>query len=173
MCRLKLSLLLQAGACAVQTFAQDVPAALLPPTGQRELFAAHAVGVQVYDCESHDGHFQWTLVGPEAELHDNSGKLIGKHSAGPTWQSIDQSSVKGKVIATVASPDGKSVPWLLLSAAAHSGMGVMSSVLSIQRLNTSGGVAPLTVCDNAHQNAATRVKYTADYHFYGDPSAIK
>jgi hypothetical protein len=101
------------------------------------------------------------------ELFDGQGVLIATHYAGPTWQSVDHSAVTGKMAASVPAPDSKSIPWLLVSAANHSGLGVMGGVLSIQRVNTQGGIAPAAGCDAAHAGAETRASYTADYRFYG------
>jgi hypothetical protein len=110
------------------------------------------------------------LKAPEAQLLDESGQVIGHHFAGPSWQSTDESKVTGKVAARADSPDPESIPWLLLTAADHSGNGLMSQVTHIQRLNTKGGKAPATGCDASHLGAETRVPYTADYFFYADQS---
>jgi hypothetical protein len=53
----------------------------------------------------------------------------------------------------------------------------MTNVTSIQRLNTSGGVAPASGCDADHLGAVANVPYTADYFFYkaneGDADATQ
>jgi len=149
------------------SFSQDVPPTLRPPAGERELFVAHAKGDQVYTCKNAGNQYTWVLQGPDSKLFDGSGQLIGRHYAGPTWERNDHSAVTGKMVASAASPDQKSIPWLLLSAASHAGSGVMTRVLSIQRLNTKGGAAPATGCDASHAGAESRVNYTADYHFFG------
>ena len=64
--------------------------------------------------------------------------------------------------------DKDAIPWLLLTAAEHSGSGLMNSVTHIQRLNTKGGKAPAAGCDASHVGDETRVPYTADYFFYGN-----
>ena len=43
-----------------------------------------------------DGKFAWTLKAPDAELKDRKDKVIGQHSAGPTWKLKDGSEVTGK-----------------------------------------------------------------------------
>ena len=91
---------------------------------------------------------------------------VAKHFAGPTWQATDGSLVKGKVVGQALPPEPGSIAWLLLTAVDHSGVGVMSDVQSIQRLNTSGGKAPATGCDLQHQGEEARIHYTADYNFY-------
>jgi hypothetical protein len=154
-------------ACASLSLSQDAPSPLQPPSGERELFAAHAKGDQVYTCKSSGDQYAWTLKGPDAVLFDEQEQRIARHYTGPSWEANDHSVVVGKVVASTASPDGKSIPWLLLAAASHSGSGKMAAVLSIQRRNTSGGAAPAGGCDAAHAAAEVRAHYTAEYHFFG------
>jgi hypothetical protein len=56
----------------------------------------------------------------------------------------------------------------LLQATSNSGPagGTFSETTYIQRINTTGGVAPSTGCDAAHLGATVAVYYTADYYFY-------
>jgi len=103
------------------------------------------------------------LKAPEAELRDDQGALIGSHYAGPSWKYKDGSSVTGKAAARADSPDGGSIPWLLVTVTGHSGDGLLSRVTSIQRVNTKGGVAPAGACT---QGAESKSTYTADYYFY-------
>jgi len=139
----------------------DVPENLKPPAGEKLTLRARASGDQIYTC---DGS-QWTLSGPDAKLLDEGGRDVGSHFAGPTWQWSDGSRVTGKPVAN-ATPDATSIPWLLLTATAHNGGGVMSSISSIQRLHTKGGKAAASGCDAAHKGEKTRSHYTADYYFY-------
>jgi hypothetical protein len=125
------------------------------------------MGDQIYACKKTAEQYAWTLKEPQAELFDEQNKVIGHHSAGPTWELNDGSRVVGKVVAKVDSP--ASIPWLLLSAASHSGNGTLSNVTSIQRLHTSGGKAPSSGCDASHEGLETRANYTADYLFYTKP----
>jgi hypothetical protein len=148
----------------VWTNAQNTPAVpdnLKPPAGATLVLEAHADGDQVYVCDGSS----WTLSGPDAKLFDESGKQIGSHFAGPTWEHSDGSRVVGKAIASV-TPDPGSIPWLLLEAKGHEGSGIFSSVTSIQRLSTKGGKAPSSGCDAAHKGQQTRSHYTAIYFFY-------
>jgi hypothetical protein len=154
-------------ASAAPFFSQDALSNLHPPMGERELFAAHAKGDQVYTCKSTGAQYAWVLKGPDAKLFNEQGQHIASHYAGPTWEANDHSAITGKVVAAAASPDPKCISWLLLSAANHSGSGVMTGVLSIQRLNTNGGTAPKSGCDAQHAGAETRASYTADYRFFG------
>jgi tetratricopeptide (TPR) repeat protein len=122
---------------------------------------ARASGDQIYTCDGSE----WALSGPDAKLFDEAGNQVGSHFAGPTWQWMDGSQVKGKPVANITL-DAESIPWLLLTATDHAGDGAMKNVSSIQRLRTSGGKAPASGCGAAHKEEKTRVHYTADYYFY-------
>ena len=145
----------------------DVPDAIKAPAGEEVVLYAHATGSQIYTCQAGaDGKFTWTLKAPEAELHDRQDKVIGQHSAGPTWRLKDGSEVTGKRTAAVDSLDADSIPWLLVNVVGHSGKGLLSSVTTIQRVHTHGGKPPADGCDTAHKDAETKSSYTADYYFY-------
>jgi hypothetical protein len=147
--------------------APDVPDAIQTPPGEEVVFFAHASGSQIYTCQAAaDGKFAWTLKGPEAELRDRNDKVIGQHSAGPSWKLKDGSEVTGKAAAKVDSLDSDSVSWLLVKVVSHSGKGSLSDVTSIQRVHTHGGQPPADGCDASHNNSETKSAYTADYYFY-------
>jgi Protein of unknown function (DUF3455) len=138
-----------------------VPDNLKPPAGAKIVLETHAAGDQVYTCSGAN----WVFSRPDAKLFDESGKQIGSHFAGPTWEASDGSRVTGKAIAN-ATPDPRSIPWLLLAAKDHEGSGLLSSVTHIQRLETKGGMAPVEACDAAHKGEESRAHYTAIYVFY-------
>lgn len=145
----------------------DVPDAIEVPTGQQVVLFTHATGAQVYTCQAGaDGKYAWTLKGPDAELHDRANKVIGHHSAGPSWKLKDGSEVTGKVDGKVDSLDPDSVPWLRLTAVSHSGKGLLDAVTTIQRVHTHGGQPPSTGCDAGHKGDEMRSSYSADYYFY-------
>jgi hypothetical protein len=145
----------------------DVPAAIQAPLGLDVVLLAHASGSQIYTCQAGpDGKFAWTLKAPDAELKDEKGKVIGRHSAGPAWKLNDGSEVTGKAAAHVDSPDAGSIQWLLVNVVSHSGQGLLTNVTTIQRVHTHGGKPPAEGCDGAHANAETKSSYTADYYFY-------
>jgi len=102
------------------------------------------------------------------QLLDEGNTVVGTHYVGPTWQAEDGSFVRAARVAGAPAPIAGAVPWLLLSANAHGGPeGRMTSVTSIQRLTTSGGVAPAAEeCNAATVKTEARVPYTADYFFY-------
>jgi hypothetical protein len=146
--------------------AQQVPKQIQPPVKEQLLLQLHAKGDQVYTCKSDAAQFTWTLKAPDAQLFDKDGKLFGKHFAGPSWEASDGSRVTGKAVANAPSPDADSIPWLLVNIVSHDGSSVLSSVTTIQRLNTKGGKAPTSGCDASHVGQEVRVPYSADYLCY-------
>ena len=147
--------------------APDVPDAIQAPAGEEVVLTAHAAGSQIYTCQaSADGKFSWVLKAPEAELRDRNDKVIGQHSAGPSWKLKDGSEVTGKTAAKVDSLDSDSIPWLLVTVVNHSGKGSLTNVTTIQRVHTHGGQPPAEGCDSSHVNSETKSSYTADYYFY-------
>jgi hypothetical protein len=145
-----------------------LPEQLRPPEGETPILRASAKGDQIYVCRAKaDGSgFEWGLKAPDATLHDESGRQVATHYAGPTWQAEDGSKVVGQVAANVPAPGGQAIPWLLLKARSHEGSGRFAAVTHIQRLDTTGGLAPTTGCDAGHAGAEQRVPYTAVYAFY-------
>jgi hypothetical protein len=130
---------------------------------------AQADGVRIYECnagKSDPALFEWAFKAPEAELFNNAGKKIGKHYAGPTWESDDGSKVVGEVKARDDGPDPNAIPWLLLRAKSVEGNGIFAKTQSIQRVKTVGGKAPVNGCNQAQKGNVARVAYRATYNFY-------
>ncbi len=148
--------------------APDVPDAIAVPAGLEPVLFVRAKGSQIYTCQAGaDGKFSWTLKGPDAELKDRKDKVIGQHSAGPTWKLKDGSEVTGKAVGHVDSLDADSIPWLLVNVESHAGKsGVLTNVTTIQRVHTHGGKPGNDACDESHKDAETKSDYTADYYFY-------
>src|SRR5947209_10399267 len=147
--------------------APDVPDAIAVPSGLEPVLFAHAKGSQIYACQQGASkHFEWTLKGPEAELKDRKDKVIGQHTAGPTWKLKDGSEVTGKAAGHVDSLDSDSIPWLLVDVVNNSGKGALAKVTKIQRVHTHGGKPGNDPCDESHKAAETKSTYTADYYFY-------
>lgn len=147
----------------------DVPAALKVADGSILTAALHATGVQIYECRANaqdPKRFGWLYQAPAAELSDRSGKDVGRHYAGPTWEGYDGSKVVGDVVVRDNGPNPGAIQWLLLRAKSNSGKGIFGKTRFIQRLHTIGGVAPTASCDAAHAGERTRVAYSADYYFY-------
>jgi hypothetical protein len=169
------AVLLAAGGCAVGPIVAppDVPAPLRAPAGQSAFLEALASGVQIYECAPRSDEpstFEWTFRAPEAVLLDRSGRSLGKHYAGPTWESLDGSTVVGEVKARDPGPSQSAIPWLLLASKATTGGGVFSQTKSIQRVQTAGGIAPPQPCTAANVKQVARVPYTATYYFYRSAS---
>jgi hypothetical protein len=165
----KLSALLLVAACSsAQPRPAAVPENLRVPGDESLLLRMAARGAQVYTCKpkaEEASAFEWVLKAPDAELFDQRGAKVGRHYAGPTWESADGSRVVGEAVER--SPVQGAIPLLLLRAKSSQGYGALSSVKYIQRLDTTGGVAPSAGCDAEHAGTEARVEYSANYHFYG------
>lgn len=158
-----------ADAAADSGTASAVPESLKAPANEVPSLETQATGVQIYECsasKADPARFEWAFKAPEADLLDGLGEKIGKHYAGPTWESNDGSRVVGEVKAKDAGPDAGAIPWLLLAAKSTSGKGVFSQTLSVQRLYTVGGKAPADGCDQARAGKEARVPYRARYIFF-------
>jgi uncharacterized protein (DUF2147 family) len=145
------------------------------PGGLVLVLSAHGVGVQIYVCaaaKEEPTRYSWTLKAPEADLQDPTGKSLGRHYAGPTWEADDGSKVVGELVTSQAAPQATAIPWLLLRAKSTSGAGIFGHIVSIQRLHTDGGKAPAGGCDGTLAATETRVPYSAEYRFYAaDPKS--
>jgi hypothetical protein len=153
---------------SAQTSAQ-APAAskIAPPAGAKALMTLPAIGVQIYKCTVVEGRANWTFVAPEADLFDSTGKLVGRHGAGPFWEWTDGSKVNGMVAARMDAPRPGAIPHLLLNATSTGKAGVLEKVKFIQRVNTLGGAMP-PACTSADLDKVARIYYTADYVLYTD-----
>ena len=159
-----------AGACARPSRSMvEVPDKLKPGANESMAMIAAAKGVQIYECRAKKdqvGGYEWAFVAPEADLFDERGSRIGRHYAGPHWESTDGSKILGTVKERADAPVSGAIPWLLLSARSVGPDGSFSKVTSIQRVNTVGGVAPASPCSQAAAGTPARIDYTADYYFF-------
>jgi hypothetical protein len=89
---------------------------------------------------------------------------VGKHYAGPTWESNSGSKVIGRKTKD-CMPDPTAIPWLLLEAVSNDGPGIFGNIAYIKRVNTAGGLKPSS--PGAGIGEVRRVPYTAEYYFYG------
>lgn len=161
----------------------DVPAGLEVPEGHRVFLIGHAFGTQNYSCVvGANGVATWTLFTPQANLFDRDGDLVTTHFFSPNpdeagtvraaWQHArDVSTVWAKLAAPTVVVRADAIPWLKLEAAGAAegpdGGHRLTATTFIQRINTTGGLAPATGCAGA-ADAGNRafVPYTADYIFY-------
>jgi uncharacterized protein DUF3455 len=144
----------------------DVPANLVPPTGNQMFLVGHAKGVQIYKCNG----TSWAFVAPKATLTGDNGQVVATHSAGPIWVAPDGSTVTGKAVAKdpvdPLPADAKDIQQLLLQGT-PAGAGVLGATTYIQRLNTKGGTQPPTAeCKAQTAGKVKEVPYKADYFFW-------
>src|ERR1700752_3451047 len=158
------------GACAsVEPAAVSLPDRIKPGASESLAAVVPAKGVQIYECRAstaQPGSYEWAFVAPDAALFDARGNRIGKHYAGPHWESTDGSKIVAAVKERTDAPAAGAIPWLLLNAKSVGPEGSFSKVTSIVRANTVGGVAPKDGCSEAATATRARINYTADYYFF-------
>jgi hypothetical protein len=146
-----------------------VPSGIAVPAGHKVFLIGHATGVQKYTCAVAPAGSTWELVAPQANLYDERGKLLTTHYGGPTWQTRDGSTVKGRRDSGVPV-DPTAIDWLRLSAASTAAGPEgdrLQNTRYIQRINTTGGLAPAAEeCNAVTAGARVDVPYTADYVFW-------
>jgi hypothetical protein len=170
-----------------------VPANLEVPEGNTAYLVGHATGTQNYVCLPSGGGFAYVLFTPEATLFDKNDKQIITHFFSPnlnpdpgetadtiraTWQNSDTSTVWAKAnpgdsASHASDPDfvaDGAIAWLKLTRVGAQdgprGGDTLSDTTFIQRLNTSGGLAPTDCTSSADVGKEAFVPYTADYFFY-------
>jgi hypothetical protein len=161
--------------------------------GNEAFLVGHAIGTQNYVCKPSGNGVKFVLFTPEATLFkDNADRQIITHYFSPnpfesntdatvvadgviraTWQARDTSTIWAKA----HEPDGMlivdptAIAWVLLDVVGAqdgpTGGRTLSDSTFVQRVNTTGGLAPLTGCSSSTDvgNQAF-VPYTADYFFY-------
>ena len=148
-----------------------VPGTIEVEDGHKPFLLAHAAGVQIYECSA--ATLKWRLVAPRANLYDDSGKLLGTHSGGPTWQTRDGSQVKGQRVDGVTVDPG-AIQWLLIKATPYVGSDGdrLAGTTFIQRIATTGGLEPAAAdCNPGTVGTVEEIPYTADYVFWKAHSA--
>jgi Protein of unknown function (DUF3455) len=160
----------------------SMPTNLQVPEGHKTFLEGHAVGTQNYICLPASTGVAWTFVGPQATLFNDYERQIITHFLSPnpdesdmaraTWQhSRDTSTIWAMPVASSSDPNfvaSGAIPWLLLQIVGAEPGPTDGQRLTrtkfIQRLNTSGGIAPSIGCTEVGQRVF--VPYTADYVFY-------
>jgi Protein of unknown function (DUF3455) len=163
----------------------SVPPNLQVPAGNQAFLVGHAIGTQNYVCLPLEASVAWTLVGPQATLFNDWSRQRITHFLSPnpdesdtpraTWQhSLDTSTVWAVAIASSSDSNfvaSGAIPWLLLQVVGAqpgpTGGDRLTETTFIQRVHTSGGVAPSTGCvELTDVGQRAFVPYTADYFFY-------
>jgi hypothetical protein len=172
-----------------------LPPGLAPvPPGQKLFLVGHAVGTQNYVCRPSGAGVAYVLFTPEATLFGDDGGQIITHYFSPnpdpsdpntdpkvvadgairaTWQHRDTSTVWAKVHQPngAVTVDPTAITWVTLDAAGveegPTGGDKLFETTFVQRLSTTGGLAPSTGCSSLTDvgNQAF-VPYTADYFFF-------
>ncbi len=163
-----------------------VPTNIQVPAGNKAYLMGQAVGTQNYVCLPTDTGVKFTLFTPQATLF-NGHKQVTTHYFSPnpaengtiraTWQhSQDTSTVWGQVKEGNSSTDpafvaSGAIPWLLITVVGtqtgSAGGNALTATTFIQRVNTTGGIAPATGCtSSADVGKQAFVPYTTDYIFY-------
>ena len=120
----------------------------------------HAEGAQIYECKSDAmGKQTWQFREPVATLLAD-GQTVGRHYAGPSWQLNDGSVITARVASTAPGATPADIAWLRLDVT-HSD-GRFGRVITVQRIDTKGGVAPPT-CSIV--GSYLSVPYSAEYVF--------
>jgi hypothetical protein len=163
----------------------SVPSNLQVPEGYKAFLEGHAIGTQNYMCLPGSAGITWLPIGPQATLfNDYDGQII-THFLSPnpdengspraTWQhSRDTSAVWAMQEAASSDPEfvePGAIPWLLLRVVGAepgpTGGNRLTRTTYIQRLNTSGGIAPSNEdCTETATGQRAFVPYRADYIFY-------
>jgi hypothetical protein len=116
---------------------------------------------------------------PDVRDPNTSDAVVADGAIRATWQSRDGSSVwaalhvNAKGVKGTFTPDKTAIAWLLLDKVGVedglTGGNILSKTTQVQRLNTTGGVAPEHGCDSLADVGHTAFShYTADYFFYTD-----
>jgi len=177
---------------ADQIIVPPVPVEVAVDAGNVPFLLGHGFGTQNYVCLPSGAGVAFKLFTPEATLLGDDEEQITTHFFAPNpeepntnpavtaigpirvaWQhSRDGSIVYGEVKSgnsAVVSPDA--IPWLKVTKVGvengAAGGNVLAKTTFIQRLNTTGGLAPSTGCTSpADIGHLAFVPYTADYFFY-------
>jgi len=159
-------LLLAAFPVAAAVNPPAVPGPLQASTAEAPAFMLRAEGVHVYECRVNAvGGYQWVFTNPDVSLRDETSQRATEVSPNTFEASTDRSTVSARVRA-VAGAGSENLPWVLLSARSASADGLFAGVTSVQRVNTTGGVAPRDGCGESTAGAESRVAFSADYYFY-------
>lgn len=156
-------------AAAVPAFAIPEPSGASPRIrvgpNEEAAFMLSAEGVHVFECKPDAGGHRWTFVAPDVTLYEGGRSAATQTIPNQFDATTDRSSVSATVRSTQAA-GADSLPWALLRATPGGDAGLFAGVTSIQRVNTSGGAAPVAGCGENSAGSEVRVPLTADFYFY-------
>ena len=145
----------------------DVAPVLRPSSAEQPVLVLSEAGVNVFECRPNAGAaggYAWSFMSPDATLYDGN-RSVARRTSPNLWESSqDRTSVSGFVKASQNA--GDNLPWALYRGLAVGDAGLFAGVTSIQRVNTRGGIAPITGCTADTAGSEQRVAFTADYYFY-------
>ena len=172
-------------AIAAEVTPPAVPTNLTVPEGNEPFAVGHAVGTQNYVCLPSDKRVKWVQYSPQATLFNDDGQQTMTHFLSPnpaesdapraTWQDSRDTSAAWATVQEESNDSQFVAPgaikWLLLrvvgSQSGPDSGDRLSKTTFIQRVNTSGGVAPATGCTSSTDvGKKVLVPYMADYFFY-------
>jgi len=160
-----------------------VPTELEVPAGNHAFLLGRGAGTQNYACQpaASLGRVAWTLFTPQATLFSDQNEQLITHFASPnpdepgivrvTWEdSRDTSTIWARLLKS-ATVNLDAIAWLKLEVVGRrvgpTGGDTLFGTTFVQRLNTEGGLAPVTGCDNPQDiGRKAFIPYTADYFFY-------
>ncbi|WP_242665754.1 DUF3455 domain-containing protein [Paraburkholderia ginsengiterrae] len=134
-----------------------------------------AVGDTTYSCRRDGNRLSWVGTGSEATLVDAARQSVGTVAPGRYFTAYDGSYMIGRVTGEEIVTT-RALPWQRLAArfnagGARQGEGRFARSTSVQRVQTTGGLPPVTACDQ--EGTSLFVPYTATYLFYraAEPAA--
>ena len=138
------------------------PAVLAPAADVEAIAALDASGEVTYTCRNG----AWQVAHVDTVLGLVSVDGIDMHHTGSTltWNDASSATLTQAASATVSAT---SQPWLLWNVSARGPIaGQLSSVTQVQRLSTTGGVAPTASCGTGNAGQAVEVPATSRYYLY-------
>jgi len=165
---LALSLPLATPAWAAVSPPAGLTSSIMASADEEPAFMLRGEGTHVFECKPLPGdpnRYAWFFSSPDATLYD-AGRPVARNASENMFEALgDRSTVTGSIR---ARQDGGSnnLPWVLLRAQSTADAGLFAGVTSVQRVNTSGGVAPDTGCDANNAGKEARTAFRADYYFY-------
>jgi hypothetical protein len=150
-----------------------IPADLQVPAGNKLLMQTYASGVQIYQSRrsvADSNIFVWVNIAPSATVYAKPDftNPIAIHYVGPTWEFTKGPFKDEKVVGAKwkgVTVDATAIQWLLLKAV-DSLSSPGNKITYIQRICTTGGLAPSAIPAEYNPGTLMNSPYTASYLFY-------